>query len=53
MYDVTMSKNFRLATTVYGADHREAKTWLERLDKLNSLEEMRRIICDGVGQMEE
>ena len=46
-------KLFRLATTVYGADYREAKSWLERLDKLNSLEEMRKTICDGVGQLEE
>ena len=30
---------FRLATTVFGEDQKEAKLWLERLDELKRLEE--------------
>ena len=30
---------FRLATTVFGEDQKEAKLWLERLDELKKLEE--------------
>ena len=38
---MTMSQNaiFRLATTVFGEDQKEAMLWLERLDGLKSLEE--------------
>ena len=38
---MTMSQNaiFRLATTVFGEDQKEARLWLERLDGLKSLED--------------
>ena len=37
--DVTIYAIFRLATTVFGEDQKEAKLWLERLDELKKLEE--------------
>ena len=41
---------FRLATTVFGEDQKEARLWLERLDGLKSLEDEK---LEGLERLEE